>query len=189
MQPRVVLAPNPGPMTLDGTNSYVLSTGPDSSVIVDPGPADAAHLAALTATGPTLILITHHHADHTEGSAELHRLTGAPVRAIDVAQCHGGEPLRDGELIAAAGVSIRVLATPGHTADSACFVLPDAVLTGDTIFGRGTTVLDGSLADYLTSLKALRAYGDTTVLPGHGPKLASIAEACNQLIAHREMRL
>jgi glyoxylase-like metal-dependent hydrolase (beta-lactamase superfamily II) len=189
MQPRVVLAPNPGPMTLEGTNSYVLSTGPGSSVIVDPGPADAGHLATLAATRPELILITHHHADHTEGSAELHRLTGAPVRAIDPAQCHGGEPLRDGELIEAAGVSIRVLATPGHTADSACFVLPDAILTGDTILGRGTTVLDGSLADYLSSLKALRSYGDTTVLPGHGPELASIADACDQLIAHREMRL
>jgi glyoxylase-like metal-dependent hydrolase (beta-lactamase superfamily II) len=176
-------------MTLDGTNSYVLAAGPHSSVVIDPGPADAGHLATLADTNPELILITHHHADHTEGSAELHRLTCAPVRAIDVAQCHGGEPLRDGELIEAAGVSIRVLATPGHTADSVCFVLPDAVLTGDTILGRGTTVLDGSLADYLSSLTALRSYGDTTVLPGHGQELASIADACDQLIAHRDMRL
>lgn len=192
MQPRVVLAPNPGPMTLDGTNSYVLAAGPNSSVVIDPGPADAGHLATLADTSPELILITHHHADHTEGSAELRRLTGAPVRAIDVAQCHGGEPLRDGELIEAAGVSIRVLATPGHTADSACFVLPDAVLTGDTILGSGTTVIvggDGSLADYLNSLELLRGLGDIEVLPGHGPRLPSVAGISAQLIAHRYQRL
>ena len=189
VQVRTVLAPNPGPMTLDGTNSYVLSAGRGPSVIVDPGPDDAGHLATLAATNPELILITHRHADHTEASAALHRLTGAPVRALDRAQCHGGDPLRDGELIEAAGVSIRVLATPGHTDDSACFVLADGILTGDTILGQGTTVLDGSLADYLDSLKSLRSYGDTTVLPGHGAQLPSIADACDALIDHREMRL
>jgi glyoxylase-like metal-dependent hydrolase (beta-lactamase superfamily II) len=189
MDSRVVLAPNPGPMTLGGTNSYVLSAGLGSSVIVDPGPHDAGHLATLAATGPELILITHHHADHTEGSAELHRLTGAPVRALDPAYCHGGDPLVDGEVIESAGTSIRVLATPGHTDDSACFVVADGVLTGDTILGQGTTVLDGSLADYLASLNTLRLFGDTSVLPGHGPELPSIADACDALIAHREMRL
>lgn len=189
MESRVVLAPNPGPMTLGGTNSYVLAAGPLSGIIIDPGPADAGHLAALADASPELILITHHHADHTAGSAELHRVTGAPVRAIDPAQCHGGEPLRDGELIEAAGIRIRVLATPGHTDDSACFVLPDAILTGDTILGSGTTVVDGSLAQYLDSLRALRRFGSITVLPGHGPERPSLVDACDALIAHRQMRL
>ncbi|MHA6669575.1 MBL fold metallo-hydrolase [Homoserinimonas sp. A447] len=190
MAARVILAPNPGPMTLEGTNTYALSApGSATCVIVDPGPEDAGHLAKLVALNPELILVTHHHADHTAASAELHRLTGAPVRAVDPAHCHGGNPLTDGEVIEAAGVSIRVLATPGHTDDSVCFVENGAVLTGDTILGRGTTVIDGSLADYLDSLRLLRTFGSARVLPAHGPELDSIADACDALIAHREQRL
>src|SRR5690554_1933761 len=113
MTSRVILAPNPGPMTLEGTNSYALGApGSTGHVIVDPGPNDAGHLTAIAALQPELILITHHHSDHTEASVELHRSTGAPVRAVDPAYCHGGDPLVDGEVISAAGVSIRVLATP-----------------------------------------------------------------------------
>lgn len=197
---RTILAPNPGPMTLEGTNSYALSAaGSPGCVIVDPGPDDAGHVATLAALSPELILITHHHADHTAASAELHRLTGAPVRAADPAHCHGGEPLVDGEVIEAAGVSIRVIATPGHTADSVCLHLPDdtaltngVVLTGDTVLGRGTTVIvggDGTLGDYLRSLETLRGLGDATVLPGHGPELPSVADACRALIVHRRKRL
>src|SRR5690606_27640145 len=96
MTSRVILAPNPGPMTLEGTNSYALGApGSAGHVIVDPGPSDAGHLTAIAALQPELILITHHHSDHTEASAELHRRTGAPVRAIDPAYCHGGDPLVD----------------------------------------------------------------------------------------------
>src|SRR6478609_8229333 len=124
-QASVILAPNPGPMTLDGTNSYLLAdAGATSSIVVDPGPDDAPHLAALAAAGPVeLILITHRHHDHTEGAAELSRLTGAPVRAADPAHCIADDPLRDGEIIAAAGVSIEVINTPGHTDDSVSFLL------------------------------------------------------------------
>jgi glyoxylase-like metal-dependent hydrolase (beta-lactamase superfamily II) len=188
----MVLAPNPGPMTLGGTNSYAISdAGSVGSVIVDPGPDDVGHIAKLVALRPELILVTHRHADHTAASAELHRLTGAPVRAIDPAHCHGGEPLVDGELIEAAGAGIRVIAAPGHTDDSVCLHVPDdgTILTGDTILGRGTTVLDGSLADYLRTLERLREFGDLVVLPGHGSQLPSIADACDELLAHRRMRL
>ncbi|MFC8921101.1 MBL fold metallo-hydrolase [Cellulosimicrobium sp. NPDC057127] len=123
----VLLADNPGPMTLDGTRSYVLrAPGAPGCVVVDPGPDDDAHLDALAAAGPVeLVLVTHRHADHTAGSARLRALTGAPVRGVDPAHCHGGVPLADGETIEAAGLRIDVLATPGHTADSVCFVLPD----------------------------------------------------------------
>ncbi|WP_251152597.1 MBL fold metallo-hydrolase [Cellulosimicrobium sp. Marseille-Q4280] len=122
-----VRADNPGPMTLDGTRSYVLrAPGADACVVVDPGPDDTTHLDALAAAGPVaLVLVTHRHADHTAGSARLHALTGAPVRAADPVHCHGGRPLVDGETIDVAGVRIAVLATPGHTADSVCLVLPD----------------------------------------------------------------
>ncbi|RZU66384.1 glyoxylase-like metal-dependent hydrolase (beta-lactamase superfamily II) [Microterricola gilva] len=205
---RRLLAPNPGPMTLDGTNSYLLAApGGAASVVVDPGPLDEAHLQALAATPVELILVTHRHADHTAGSARLAALTGAPVRALDPAHCFGGEPLRDGEQLTAAGVDIRVVATPGHTADSVCFLLGNdapldtaasgsaaigAVLTGDTILGRGSTVIahpDSTLAEYLDSLDTLAAIGPALVLPGHGPVLPSLAEICAQYREHRMQRL
>ncbi|MEL7977335.1 MBL fold metallo-hydrolase [Isoptericola sp. F-RaC21] len=196
----VVRADNPGPMTLDGTRSYVLrAPGATGAVVVDPGPDDGRHLAALAAAGPVeIVLITHRHADHTAGSRRLRELTGAPVRAADPAHCHGGEPLRDGERIEAAGVQIDVLATPGHTADSVSFVVttPGAaptVLTGDTVLGRGTTVIaepDGSLRDYLASLDALERVGDGRLgLPAHGPALDDLGDAVRAYRAHRLERL
>ncbi len=198
---RVLLAPNPGPMTLDGTNSYVLSgNGGRSSVIVDPGPLHDAHLDALASVGDVeLILITHRHIDHTEGAAALAAATRAPVRAADPAFCIDAEPLRDGETVTAAGLPIGVLATPGHTADSVCFLLPPdggraygAVLTGDTILGRGTTVIappDGSLRDYLGTLRVLAGLGHARVLPAHGPHLPDLQAVAAEYLAHREQRL
>ncbi|TFB48279.1 MBL fold metallo-hydrolase [Cryobacterium tagatosivorans] len=196
---RTLLAPNAGPMTLDGTNSYLIGApGAASVVVVDPGPVDDGHLAALASAGPVeLVLITHHHPDHTAASVRFARLTGAPVRAVDPAFCVNGDPLRDGEEISAAGTRIRVVATPGHTADSVCFHLPDdgpngSVITGDTILGRGTTVIvhpDGSLGPYLQSLSALRALGPATVLPAHGPTLPDLAATCEEYLAHRRDRL
>ena len=202
---RRLLAPNPGPMTLDGTNSYLLAApGAVASVVVDPGPLDEPHLARLAAAGPVaLVLITHHHADHTAGSARFAALTGAPVRALDRLYCVGGDPLHGAELIEAAGVSIRVLATPGHTSDSVCFHLAGdgaiktekrfgSVLTGDTVLGRGTTVVghpDSTLREYLTSLETLRALGPATVLPAHGPVLPDLAAICAAYLAHRHDRL
>lgn len=209
---RAVLAPNPGPMTLDGTNSYVLQApGARTSVVVDPGPADAGHLARLAAAPVELVLITHHHADHTEAIDAFARLTGAPVRAIDPTFCRDAAPLADGERIVAAGLALEVVATPGHTRDSVCFALlgeagasagaaadadpPRAVLTGDTVLGRGTTIIadpDGALGLYLGSLERLRAIGTpgpVAVLPGHGPELPDLAAICDAYLAHRAERL
>ncbi|MET3807124.1 glyoxylase-like metal-dependent hydrolase (beta-lactamase superfamily II) [Nakamurella sp. UYEF19] len=196
----VLLADNPGPMTLDGTNSYLLA-GPDHPglVVVDPGPDDNPHLQELAEQGRVeLILVTHRHLDHTAGSARLAAVTGAPVRAADPGCCHGGgKPLVDGELIDVAGRTLRVLATPGHTDDSVSFHLLEsdghgAVLTGDTILGRGTTVIahpDGDLASYLSSLDRLAALGPALVLPAHGPELPDLAATCAQYAEHREERL
>jgi glyoxylase-like metal-dependent hydrolase (beta-lactamase superfamily II) len=110
----------------------------------------------------------------------------------------GGEGLVEGDVVAAAGIEVRVWATPGHTADSLSFLLEPfdggaaAVLTGDTILGRGTTVVaypDGELGSYLESLRRLRELGDATVLPGHGPELPRAAEAAAFYLAHRQERL
>jgi glyoxylase-like metal-dependent hydrolase (beta-lactamase superfamily II) len=196
-QAQVLLAPNPGPMTLNGTNTYLLSApGSAARIVVDPGPDDAGHLGALA--GPVeLILITHRHHDHTAGAPELGRLTGAPVRAFDPAHCQGAAPLADGEIIEVAGLVVTVLRTPGHTDDSVSFLLAadgatGSVLTGDTILGRGTTVLappDGSLAAYLASLDILAGLGPRLVLPAHGPQLPDLSAVAGAYRAHRQQRL
>ena len=189
----VVLAPNPGPMTLEGTNTWVLRGDAEGCVVVDPGPLHEGHLAVVAAQGPVeVVLLTHGHLDHSEGAARLAELTGAPVRALDPAHRLGEQGLAEGDVVAAAGLELRVLATPGHTSDSLSFVLPDAVLTGDTVLGRGTTVVahpDGVLEEYLASLRRLRELGDLTVLPGHGPELASAGVVAEAYLAHREARL
>jgi glyoxylase-like metal-dependent hydrolase (beta-lactamase superfamily II) len=185
-------------MSLDGTNSYVISApGAAGTVVVDPGPLDEEHLAALARVPVELVLITHRHPDHTEAAARFHELTGAPVRAASPEHCHGGEPLEGGETLHAGGVEIRVIATPGHTSDSLCFHLPGdgaagSLLSGDTILGRGTTVLDypdGRLGDYLASLDTLEALGPATLLPAHGPVLPATDAICREYRAHRLMRL
>lgn len=193
---RSLLAPNAGPMTLDGTNSYVIGA-PDagSIVVVDPGPLHEGHLAALAAAGRVeLVIVTHRHADHSAASVRFAELTGAPVRSFDAEYCVNGDTLVDGEVVEAAGASIRVVHTPGHTDDSVCLHLPGdgptgSVLTGDTVLGRGTSIIDGALADYLASLEALRALGPATVLPAHGPVLPDLAAICDAYLAHRRERL
>lgn len=191
----VLLCDNPGIMTLDGTNTWVLrGRGSDEMVIVDPGPDDDAHLERIAALGKIpLVLISHKHDDHTGGIDKLVALTGAVVRSVGSGFLRGlGGPLTDGEVIDAAGLRIRVLATPGHTADSLSFVVDDAVLTADTVLGRGTTVIDnedGSLRDYLESLRRLQGLGGRTVLPGHGPDLPDLSEVAAMYLAHREDRL
>jgi glyoxylase-like metal-dependent hydrolase (beta-lactamase superfamily II) len=191
----VLLCDNPGVMTLEGTNTWVVrKPGSDEMVIVDPGPDDEEHIGRIAELGTvSLVLISHRHDDHTGGIDKIVDLTGAPVRAIGSGFLRGmSGPLSDREVIDAAGVRITVMATPGHTADSLSFVLDDAVLTADTVLGRGTTVIDpedGSLYDYLESLKRLRGLGRRVVLPGHGPDLADLQSVADMYLAHREERL
>lgn len=191
----VLLCDNPGLMTLDGTNTWILR-GPGSAefVVVDPGPDDAAHIERIAALGKVaLVLISHRHGDHTDGIDRLVDATGATVRSVGSGFLRGlGGGLTDGEVIDAAGLRITVLATPGHTADSVSFLLDDAVLTADTVLGRGTTVIDdedGSLRDYLESLQRLAGLGGRTVLPGHGPDLPDIGDVTAMYLAHRRERL
>jgi glyoxylase-like metal-dependent hydrolase (beta-lactamase superfamily II) len=192
-------------MTLDGTNTWVLlEPGATEAVVVDPGPDDESHLRAVLAVVEGLgvrvsvTLLTHGHLDHSEGAATFSRLSGAGVRALDPAQRLGSEGLTEGDVVHAGGLDLHVVATPGHTSDSLSFLVPGdgAVLTGDTVLGRGTTVVahpDGRLDDYLQSLDRLRllaAQGTvSTVLPGHGPVLDHAQQAIEGYLRHREQRL
>ena len=196
-----VLAPNADVMTLDGTNTWVLRD-PDSgrSVVVDPGPSIARHLDAIDAAAGevTAVLLTHHHADHSEAAREYAERHGCGVRALDPAYRFGSEGLGEGDVVAIGGLEVHVVATPGHTSDSLSFVVPrdGAVLTGDTVLGRGTTVVahpDGQLGAYLSSLQRLHALcgelGITHVWPGHGPVIDDALGALDLYLAHRQQRL
>jgi glyoxylase-like metal-dependent hydrolase (beta-lactamase superfamily II) len=198
----LVRADNPGPMTLEGTNTYVLrGTGADQSVVVDPGPLDVAHLTGVAAAAGTvaLILLTHGHPDHSDGARTLQEMTGAPMAAVDRRFCVGAAPIAPAAHWAGvAGLDLRVLATPGHTGDSVSFLVAGSgdlagLLTGDTILGRGTTVVahpDGRLDDYLHSLAAIRDLdGPLTLLPGHGPAGGDAGERAAAYLAHRAQRL
>jgi glyoxylase-like metal-dependent hydrolase (beta-lactamase superfamily II) len=196
-----VLAPNAGPMTLDGTNTWILRSGPTArSVVIDPGPLDDGHLARIAerAGDVRAVLLTHGHLDHSEGARAFAEGVGCGVRALDPTFQYGDEGLRDGDVIDVDDLEVRVVGTPGHTSDSLSFVIPaaSAVLTGDTVLGRGTTVVahpDGALGAYLGSLRRLRDLAEAreveTIWPGHGPVLAEALPVLDYYLRHRAERL
>ena len=200
-----VLAPNPGPMTLDGTNTWVVGRpGSRTVTVIDPGPDEVDHWNAVAAEVERRdaqieeILLTHGHDDHSAGARLFAQRAGCSVRALDPAHRLGSEGLSDGDVLELGEVQVRVIATPGHTSDSLSFVLADegSLLTGDTVLGRGTTVVahpDGQLSSYLDSLLRLRQEVSdselTMILPGHGPSLADPAAVIDAYLAHREQRL
>lgn len=195
----IVLCDNPGPMSMDGTNTYLL-WGSAGAVVVDPGPYDEPHLTAvrdrLAGLGQEVVLtlLTHHHDDHAGGVERWVEMTGSPVRGAG-----RGESFGNGEVITVGDLEIVVLLTPGHTQDSVSFLVPqqDLLLTGDTVLGRGTTVVafpDGDLGDYLASLGVLRdaiaGHPRTVALaPAHGPTHADADVVIAQYQEHRAQRL
>lgn len=199
-----VLCPNPGPMTLEGTNTWILrEPGARGVVVVDPGPHDERHLERVARTvqerGAQVLagVVTHRHPDHGEGARYFSELTGAPVHAVDPSTRVSGRGLSDGEVVEADGLRVRVITTPGHTEDSIClFVEADStILTGDTVLGHGTTVIDGDdgLGPYMESLyrlrRLVREHDVRTLLPGHGPIITDPATVLDSYIDHRESRL
>jgi glyoxylase-like metal-dependent hydrolase (beta-lactamase superfamily II) len=196
-----VLAPNPDFMTLDGTNTWVLhDPGARRSVVVDPGPEIVEHLDAVAeAAGEVgVVLLTHGHADHSEAARTFAERMGCGVRALDPQHRLGTEGLGDGDVVEVDGLEVHVVGTPGHTSDSLSFVLPSerAVLTGDTVLGRGTTVVahpDGQLGAYLDSLHRLHALAEAheveAVWPGHGPVIGDALAVLDYYLAHRKERL
>jgi glyoxylase-like metal-dependent hydrolase (beta-lactamase superfamily II) len=188
----VVLEDNPGAMTLEGTNTWLLrAPGASGCVVVDPGYEDEPHLTRVVeAAGEVeLILVTHHHPDHVQGAGWLAARVGAPVRAFDPSLCVRAPALADNDLVDAGGLTIQVLHTPGHTEDSICLAIEGAVLTGDSMLGRGTTVIS-DLGAYLGSLGRLATVpSGTMVLPGHGQELPDVALTAREYLTHREARL
>jgi glyoxylase-like metal-dependent hydrolase (beta-lactamase superfamily II) len=191
-------------MTLDGTNTWVIAE-PESRgvVVVDPGPDDEEHLRRVLAVARAggrhvaQVVLTHGHLDHSAGAARFAKMSRATVGALDPRQRLGTEGYQAGDVITAGGSELRVIATPGHTSDSLSLLLAadGALLTGDTVLGRGTTVIasDGSLGYYLRTLDELRDLSDSeglqVLLPGHGPLLNDPARVLDYYIGHRKERL
>lgn len=203
-----VLAPNPSPMTLDGTNTYVVGVaGTGEALVVDPGPDDPEHLTHVEGVltdrdaGVRAVVVTHHHIDHAEAAVAWARRFHAPVLAADARVArpatappdHMGASVADGERIALAGLDVEVVATPGHTRDHLSLRLgTGALLTGDHVLGRGTSVVahpDGDLAAYLDSLRRVLDLGPDVLYPGHGPALTQDPGAVLRFYAeHRRYR-
>src|SRR5215212_6024889 len=164
-----VRADNPSPLTLDGTNTYVID-----GWVVDPGPADERHIAAVAAAGDVEgIVLTHGHGDHSDGAPQLAELTGA-----EVSRPRGGERIGPFE----------VIATPGHAPDHVSLVAGRSLFTGDTVLGTGSVFIapgEGSLAAYLESLRRLREIDSEVSLPGHGPVVWGPRAKLDEYIEHR----
>jgi glyoxylase-like metal-dependent hydrolase (beta-lactamase superfamily II) len=196
----VVVSPSVSPpMTLEGTNTYLVA-GPAAraAVVIDPGPADEEHAVrvARAAGGRRveLVLLTHTHADHAEGARELADRMGAPLAALDPGWSTPGTPrLAAGEQVVAGGVRLEPLPTPGHAADHCCFWLAEerAMFTGDHVLGRGSTVVEwpgGDMQAYLDSLEAVRRFAPGRLYPGHGPMVADPAAKLREYVDHRRER-
>jgi glyoxylase-like metal-dependent hydrolase (beta-lactamase superfamily II) len=188
---RRVLAPNPGPFTLEGTNTWILGTGP--TIVIDPGPDDAGHLLQVAdeAEPVAAVLLTHRHDDHAAGATRLAEAVGAPVYAFRPEA--GERPIRHDQAVEADGVSVRAVHTPGHTPDHLAFAVEGegAMFTGDAVLGRGTSVVDppdGDMAAYVRSLRELRALAPRVLYPGHGPLVFEAVRRLDEYLAHRAHR-
>lgn len=203
---RLLLAPNPGPMTLDGTNTWVLGPPGGPALVVDPGPLHEGHLRRVLAEAGEVstTVLTHRHLDHGESRSRFAHLTGRSVRAADASYAvsidDGDALLVDGQVLTAGTLTVTALATPGHTSDSMSLLVEGDrgawLLTGDMVLGRGTTVIthpDGDLRAYLDSLERMlsvvRDHEVTAILPGHGPVVTDPVTVLTHYREHRLERL
>lgn len=206
-----VLAPNPSPFTYTGTQTYLVGTD-EGLAVIDPGPDDPDHLAALTAAiagRPVLaIMCTHTHRDHSPAAVPLAALTGAPVIGCAALHIVSDAPrvdapfdkayrpdrvLADGEQVAGPGWTITAVATPGHTSNHLCFALEEsgALFTGDHVMGWSTSVVvppDGDMGHYLASLMKLHEREDRVYYPAHGPAVDNPRQLVRGMVGHRRAR-
>ncbi len=192
MNIRRLTAPNPGPLTLSGTQTYLLG----ETCVLDPGPDIESHIAAIREAMPRLdtIVITHRHADHAPAAVPLKASTGARIvapraehdEAVVDQRVFGGEQLTIG------WATLEVIATPGHTQEHVCYLTAEGDLfTGDTVLGEGTTAIfppDGNMGDYLRSLELLRTRAPKRIYPAHGPIREDAVALIEEYIAHRLQR-
>lgn len=209
---RRVVAENPGPFTLHGTGTYIIGEG--KVAVIDPGPADSAHIDALVKglAGETIthVLVTHTHMDHSPGCALLREYTDAPTYAygphgagkleVGVQVEEGGDmefdpdvKVRDGDIIEGEGWSVECVYTPGHTSNHICFQYREqkALFTGDHVMGWSTSIIsppDGDMGDYLNSLNKLLTRNDEIYWPTHGPSIDSPKSFVQKFIEHRQER-
>jgi glyoxylase-like metal-dependent hydrolase (beta-lactamase superfamily II) len=212
---RRLVAPNPGPFTFTGTCSYFVGAG--EVALIDPGPDDPVHVAALLAALPgekiAKILVTHTHRDHSPAARAIQAATGAEIlgcaphfpardlalgetNKLDAANDLDHAPdrvLGDGEMIAGPGYRLRAVATPGHTMNHVCFELVEekALFSGDHIMGWSTSIVappDGNMRLYLDSLDSLRGYDHAVYWPGHGGPVAHPPRFLRALLHHRRAR-
>jgi glyoxylase-like metal-dependent hydrolase (beta-lactamase superfamily II) len=188
---RRVLAPNPGPFTLQGTNTWIVGDAP--SIVIDPGPPDEGHVReVLREAGEVhLILLTHHHPDHAPAAGALAAASGAPI--FGFAPQGDERPLAEGQVFGAGEARLHAVHTPGHSPDHSVFHQSELGLlfTGDAVLGRGTSVIDppeGRLADYIRSLRAMRELQPRVLLPGHGPAVWEGTAKLEEYLDHRELR-
>ena len=209
---RRLIAPNPSPFTFTGTCSYIIGEG--DVAILDPGPADPAHIEALLAATAgervATIVVTHSHRDHADGAALLQARTGAQmVGARAYVASAGGAPradagshastiaptsrLADGQRLDGRGFTLEAVATPGHAANHLAFALieENALFSGDHVMAWSTSVVappDGSMADYMASLEKVRRRGETIYWPGHGGPVRDPQRYVRGLASHRRQR-
>ena len=209
---RRLVAENPSPFTLHGTGTYIIGQG--KVAVIDPGPADSAHIEALVKglKGETIthVLVTHTHMDHSPGCALLREHTDAPTYAYGP---HGAGKLesgvqveeggdmdfapdvlaKDGDIIEGEGWSVECVYTPGHTSNHLCFQYREqkALFTGDHVMGWSTSIIsppDGDMGDYLKSLDKLLQRDDEIYWPTHGPSIEDPKSFVKKFIEHRQER-
>ncbi|MGU3392134.1 MBL fold metallo-hydrolase [Sphingomonas sp. M1A8_2b] len=205
-----VLAPNPSPYTYTGTQTHIVGT--TDLAVIDPGPDDPAHIAALIdaidGRPVTAILVTHHHRDHSPATRSLQAITGAPIVgaapfASDNKSARGDASfdaayapdrvLLEGEAVTGEGWTLAAIATPGHTSNHLAFALPEtsALFSGDHVMGWSTTIVsppDGDMAAYMASLEKLMGRDDRVYYPGHGEAIDKPQRLVRGMLGHRKQR-